>query len=94
MTFMHDTDEQEVMLMQRPRYSRVSDLLELLITIERSSDGITLQYVIDEFGVSRRTAERMLKVLREIDPNIVELDYILDSKKHYGYYWLKFKLSQ
>ena len=80
--------------MNKPRYSRISDLLELLITIERSSDGITLQYVIDEFGVSRRTAERMLKVLREIDPNIVELDYILDSKKHYGYYWLKFKLSQ
>ena len=94
MTYLYDMDEQEVIFMNKPRYSRISDLLELLITIERSSDGITLQYVIDEFGVSRRTAERMLKVLREIDPNIVELDYILDSKKHYGYYWLKFKLSQ
>lgn len=94
MTYLYDMDEQEVIFMNKPRYSRISDLLELLITIERSSDGITLQYVIDEFGVSRRTAERMLKVLREIDPNIVELDYILDSKKHYGYYRLKFKLSQ
>lgn len=72
--------------MHKPRYSRVSDLLELLITIERRTDGITIQFIVDEFGVSRRTAERMLKMLREIDPNIVELDYILDTKKHYGYY--------
>lgn len=89
MMHMYDTDEQEVMEMHKPRYSRVSDLLELLITIERRTDGITYQYIIDEFNVSRRTAERMLKGLREIDPNIVELDYILDTRKHYGYYRLK-----
>ena len=91
---MYDTDEQEVMEMHKPRYSRVSDLLELLIKIESSNEGITIQFIVDEFGVSRRTAERMLKMLREIDPNIVELDYILDTRKHYGYYRLKFKLAQ
>lgn len=72
--------------MNKPRYSRISDLLELLIKIENSNEGITYQYIIDEFNVSRRTAERMLKMLREIEPNIVELDYILDTRKHYGYY--------
>ncbi len=86
MMYIYDTERLEVILMHKPRYSRVSDLLELLIKIESSNEGVTYQYIINEFAVSRRTAERMLKMLKEIDHNIVELDYILDSKKHYGYY--------
>ena len=72
--------------MQKPRYSRISDILELLLITEKRTDGITIQLIIDEFNVSRRTAERMLKMLREVEPNIVELDYITDLRKHWGYY--------
>ena len=44
MMYMYDTERLEVMLMHKPRYSRVSDLLELLIKIESSNEGITIQF--------------------------------------------------
>jgi signal transduction histidine kinase len=52
------------------RYRRVVDLVELtdLLQVERA--GITIDEIADRFAVSRRTAERMLRALRERYPDL------------------------
>lgn len=42
----------------KPRYSRISDILELITLMQSKVLGVTLLDIEKRFSVSRRTAER------------------------------------
>ena len=68
------------------RYSRNTDLIEIILAMIARPQGITLRYIQEEFNVSRRTAERMRDSLLNSSLGIDELD-IEDDKnaKHWGF---------
>lgn len=68
----------------KPRYSRIADILELAIFMQTKYEGITLPDIQNRFKVSRRTAERMRDSLLAIFPQIEELESF-DSLKHWGF---------
>ena len=69
----------------KPRYSRVSDILDLMTFILSRVQGVTLGDIMERYNVSRRTAERMRDSLLNIFPDFEELDYIQDDYKHWGF---------
>lgn len=58
----------------KPRYSRVSDIYEILLKMLGKPEGITLDEICNELNVSRRTAERIRDSLLNVCPNIGELE--------------------
>ncbi len=68
----------------KPRYSRVSDIMELAIFMSSRPLGITLDDIMERYNVSRRTAERMRDSLMNILPNVQEIE-TTDSRKHWGF---------
>lgn len=71
-------------MQDKPRYSRVSDILDLAIFMASKPLGITIAEIAERYNVSRRTAERMRDSLTCIFPSIdeIETDYI---QKHWGF---------
>ena len=69
----------------RPRYSRVSDILDLITFILSKVQGVTIPEISQRYNVSRRTAERMRDSLLNIFPDFEELDYVQDDYKHWGF---------
>jgi predicted DNA-binding transcriptional regulator YafY len=70
----------------KPRYSRNSDIIELAFAMASRPQGITIKEIEEEYGVSRRTAERMRDSLINIFPQIEELE--IDEQyntKHWGF---------
>lgn len=57
-----------------PRYGRLEDILKLGLKMQGSAEGLSLAYIQAEFGVSRSTAERMRNALRNVYPQIEEID--------------------
>lgn len=68
----------------KPRYSRVSDILELAIFMESRPQGVTLSDIMQRYNVSRRTAERMRDSLTCIFPQVDEIETD-DNQKHWGF---------
>ena len=68
----------------KPRYSRVSDILDLAIFMSSKIQGVTLSEISERYNVSRRTAERMRDSLTNIFPQIDEIETD-DSQKHWGF---------
>ena len=54
------------------RYERLGDLLRLAFTLAGTREGRTIDEVAQDFRVSRRTAERMLDVVRTAFPQTEE----------------------
>lgn len=52
------------------RYRRVVDLVELSDLLQARETGISIDEIADRFDVSRRTAERMLRALRDRYPDL------------------------
>lgn len=70
----------------KPRYSRVSDILQLIILMLSRVDGVSLKDIQDEFQVSRRTAERMRDSVRNILPQVDEIPQISNDRcKKWGF---------
>lgn len=70
----------------KPRYSRNSDILELAFAMASRPQGVTIKDIETEYGVSRRTAERMRDSLINIFPQIEELDIEEQyNAKHWGF---------
>ena len=63
------------------RYARQEDLQKLALTMQGSAEGICLVDIEREFGVSRRTAERMRDAVRNTYPQIEEI--LGDSGRKY-----------
>ena len=68
----------------KPRYSRVSDIIELATFMASKIQGITISDIQERYNVSRRTAERMRDSLTCIFPQIDEIETD-DNKKHWGF---------
>ena len=68
----------------KPRYSRVSDILDLAIFMSSKIQGVTLNEISARYNVSRRTAERMRDSLTCIFPQIDEIE-TSDLQKHWGF---------
>lgn len=68
----------------KPRYSRVSDILDLAIFMSSKIQGVTISEICQRYNVSRRTAERMRDSLTNIFPQIDELETD-DTQKHWGF---------
>ena len=47
------------MTADKPRYSRVSDILDLAIFMSSKIQGVTVNEISERYNVSRRTAERI-----------------------------------
>ncbi len=68
----------------KPRYSRISDILDLAIYMSSKIQGITINDIMQRYNVSRRTAERMRDSLTCIFPQIDEIE-TGDNLKHWGF---------
>ena len=72
------------MVDDKPRYSRISDILELLIMMQSRVLGVTLTDIVEQFHVSRRTAERLRDAIIDILPQIEEIE-TFGKEKHWGF---------
>lgn len=68
----------------KPRYSRVSDILDLAVFMSSRMQGVTLNEIAQRYNVSRRTAERMRDSLTNIFPQVDEIETD-DNQKHWGF---------
>ncbi len=57
----------------KPRYSRVTDIIELIILMQSKISGVSLNDIQEEFNVSRRTAERMRDSVLSLLPQVDEI---------------------
>ena len=57
----------------KPRYSRTSDILDLLVLMQSKVQGVSLSEIQEQFAVSRRTAERMRDSIMLIIPQVEEI---------------------
>lgn len=58
----------------KPRYSRVSDIIDLIIFMLSKLNGVSLVEIQERFNVSRRTAERMRDSVLFILPQVDEIE--------------------
>ncbi len=72
------------MTADKPRYSRVSDILDLAIFMSSKIQGVTVNEISERYNVSRRTAERMRDSLTCIFPSIDEIETD-GTQKHWGF---------
>lgn len=68
----------------KPRYSRVSDILALIVLMQSKTLGITLSDIQTELNISRRTAERLRDSILNILPQVGEIE-IIGKEKHWGF---------
>jgi len=71
-------------MQDKPRYSRVSDILDLAIFMSSKLQGVTIKDIEERYNVSRRTAERMRDSLTCIFPSVDEIETD-DVQKHWGF---------
>ena len=71
-------------MQDKPRYSRVSDILDLAIFMSSKLQGVTIKDIEERYNVSRRTAERMRDSLTCIFPSVDEIETD-DTQKHWGF---------
>lgn len=61
-------------------YEKASDLLDLAIWLEEPGDGVSLEDIQQNYGVSRRTAERMIDAIRNMFSHIEQASSDSDSR--------------
>ncbi len=71
-------------MLDKPRYSRVSDIIDLATYMASKVQGITIPDIMERYAVSRRTAERMRDSLMNIFPEVDEIE-TNDTYKHWGF---------
>ena len=74
----------EKIMSDKPRYSRISDILDLAIFMSSKIQGVTITEIAQRYNVSRRTAERMRDSLTCIFPSVDEIKTD-DTQKHWGF---------
>ncbi len=70
---------------EKPRYSRTTDILELMILMQSRVQGVSLNDIMKEFSVSRRTAERMRDSLMLAIPQVEEIENFKSREKYWGF---------
>ncbi len=74
----------------KPRYSRITDMIDLAIFMQSKHLGITINDIMERYVVSRRTAERMRDSILNAFPQVAEIE-TNDNYKHWGF--LNFTIS-
>ena len=69
---------------EKPRYSRLSDIIDLATFMSSKIQGVTISEIAERYNVSRRTAERMRDSLMNIFSSVDEIE-TRDSQKHWGF---------
>lgn len=69
---------------KNPRYSRITDLIELILFMQSRTQGVSINDIQERFGVRRRTAERMRNCLTDALPQINVIN-IRDKQKLWGF---------
>lgn len=72
------------------RYSRMTDFLQLLYMMMAEPRGVTLDEIAEEFGVSRRTAERMRDAIRN---EFSQVDVISEDNKVKRWGFINYSLN-
>ena len=78
-------------MQDKPRYSRVSDILDLAVFMSSKPLGVTINEISKRYNVSRRTAERMRDSLTNIFSQVDEIE-THDTLKHWGF--INYSISQ
>ena len=68
----------------KPRYSRVSDILDLIIFMLSRFNGVSLRDIQERYNISRRTAERMRDAVLASFPQVDEIETD-DRCKRWGF---------
>lgn len=69
----------------KPRNSRESDILEILTKMQERMQGVCINDVMEEYGVSRSTAERWLDCIKLIIPQVEEIENNYSKRKYWGF---------
>lgn len=72
------------MVEEKPRYSRVTDILDLIVLMQSRVLGITLKDIEKQLNVTRRTAERIRDALVLGLPQVDEIE-TSGKEKHWGF---------
>lgn len=67
------------------RYSRMGDILDLLLLMQRRLKGVSIEDIQQEYEVSRSTAERMLECIKERVPQVDLIENHSSKKKYWGF---------
>lgn len=73
------------------RYSRITDFMQLLNMMMAEPRGISLNDICIEFGVSRRTAERMRDAIRNEFPQV---DVVNDGCKEKRWGFINYSMRE
>ena len=65
----------------KPRYSRLSDIIDLVFYIQTKPQGVTLKEISTRYNVSRRTAERLRDAILNVLPQVDELESDTKEKR-------------
>lgn len=74
-----------IMAENKPRNSRESDILEILTKMQARTHGVCINDIMEEYNVSRSTAERWLDAIKLIIPQIEEIENPNTKKKYWGF---------
>ena len=79
------------MTFDKPRYSRLTDIIDLATFMASKPMGVTINEIIERYNVSRRTAERMRDSLLNAFSQVDEIE-TTDIQKHWGF--INYSVSQ
>ena len=65
---------------EKPRYSRLSDIIDLATFMSSKIQGVTITEIAERYNVSRRTAERMRDSLMNIFSSVDEIETKVNLK--------------
>ena len=65
------------------RYERVSNIVKLAIRLQGMGGGLTIADIMNEFGVKRRTAERMLHAVEDVFGGLDPVKNIGEMRRHW-----------
>lgn len=69
----------------KPRNSREADILEILTKMQERVRGVCINDIMEEYGVSRSTAERWLECIKLIIPQVEEIENNSTKRKYWGF---------
>ena len=55
------------------RYERILNIIDLIMTMQSNTFGVSLKEIQESYNVSRRTAQRMKDIVMELYPQVSEL---------------------
>ncbi len=55
------------------RYERILNIIDLIMTMQSNTNGVSLKEIQESYSVSRRTAQRMKDIIMNLYPQVTEL---------------------